>query len=219
MHDCCFGRSWIVPRASPGIWTSIVLPVTNRSGSAVPNASIRFRMFSSAWFITVSGVPSGADRITDTPPSRSRPRTGRVPVTNRAIAPRARSPTSTSETQNDRCFFFIGVLPPRSCELGAVDQEFEPAVQHLGREAAQLHASEEDLEVLHDLADLRVDDQLEAHGLRRGVYPQERLLGGEVHAVVDVEFDLAGLADPAAVHVGLVRQDHRGRDRRGGVPV
>src|SRR4029450_1691096 len=180
MHDCCFGRSWIVPRASPGIWTSIVLPVTNRSGSAVPNASIRLRMFSNAWFITLSGVPSGADRITDTPPPRPGPRTGRVPGANRAIEPRARSPTTTSETQSDRCFFLIGILPPRSCELGAVDQEFEPAIQHLGREAAQLHAPKEDLEVLHDLADLRVDRQLEAHGLRHGVYTERSVRGGEI---------------------------------------
>src|SRR5215211_5964324 len=167
MQCCSLARSSIVPRASPGICTSIVLPVTNSSGSAVPNASIRPRMFSRAWFITVSGVPSGADRITDTPPSRSRPRTGRVPVANSAIEPRVSTPTSVSDIQSDRCFFFIRILPPRSCELGAVDQEFEPAVQHLGREAAQLHAAQEDLEVLHDLADLRVDRQLEAHGLRR----------------------------------------------------
>src|SRR6185295_14111327 len=191
MQNCFLARSSSVPRARPGICTSIVFPVTNSSGSAVPNASIRFRMFSRAWFITVSGVPSGAERMTDTPPSRSRPSTGRVPVRNSATEPRASRPTRTIETQNDRCFFFIGILPPRSCELGAVDQEFEPAVQHLGREAAQLHPAEEDLEVLHDLADLRVDRQLEAHGLRRRVYPQERLFGGVIHAIVDVEFDLS----------------------------
>ena len=45
---------------------------------------------------------------------------------------------------------------------------------------------EEDLEVLHDLADPGVDRQLEADRASVGVYPQEALLDGVVHAVVDV---------------------------------
>src|SRR5262245_62671858 len=176
-------------------------------------------MFSSAWFMTASGVPSGADRITDTPPSRSRPSTGFVPLTHSATDPTARATTNTSEIHRLRCFFFTANSSRRSCQLRAVDEQLELAVQHLGREPTQLHAPEEDLEVLHDLADLGVDRQLEAHGLGLRVYAQERLFGREVHAIVDVELDLPRLAHAAAVHVRLVRQDHRGRDRRDRVAV
>ena len=95
----------------------------------------------------------------------------------------------------------------------------EPAVERLGGVAAHLHASQEDLEVLHDLADLGVDGQLEGDRAGIGVYPQEALFGGVVHAVVDVETDLPGLAHAAAMHVGLVGEDHRGRDRAHGHAV
>ena len=64
-------------RERPTEWDGIVVPETAMSGSPTPNASTRFRMFSSACCITSSGVPSGADRITDAPPCRSRPSVGR----------------------------------------------------------------------------------------------------------------------------------------------
>ena len=64
-----------LPRC-PGICTSIVVPDSAMSGSPTPNASTRFRMFSSACSITSWGVPSGAVRITEAPPWRSRPSVG-----------------------------------------------------------------------------------------------------------------------------------------------
>ena len=71
-----FFRSSIEPFVSPGICTSIVSPESTMSGSPTPNASTRLRMLDSACSITSRGVPSGADRITETPPSRSRPSVG-----------------------------------------------------------------------------------------------------------------------------------------------
>ena len=58
-------------------------PETKICGSPTPNASTRFRMFSSACCITGSGVSAGAWRMTETPPSRSRPSDGfNAPVAN-----------------------------------------------------------------------------------------------------------------------------------------
>src|SRR5919106_686177 len=89
----------------------------------------------------------------------------------------------------------------------------EPALKLLRSAPAHHHASQEDLEVLHDVTDLGVDGQLERDRLRRRVYPQERLFCRVVHPVVDVELDVVGLPDTGAVDVGLVRQDHGGGDR------
>jgi hypothetical protein len=47
-------------------------------------------------------------------------------------------------------------------QLLSVDHQPEPSLDRFCREAAQLHAPEEDLEVLHDLADGGIDRQLEA---------------------------------------------------------
>src|SRR5206468_550242 len=45
------------------------------------------------------------------------------------------------------------------------------------------------------------------------VYPQEGLFGRVVDPVMDVEVDLGGLANPGAMHIRLVGQDHRGGNR------
>ena len=60
MHDWSFGRVWIVPgRKTRQLDLDVVARQRRSAGSPTPNASTRLRMFSSAWFITVSDVPLG----------------------------------------------------------------------------------------------------------------------------------------------------------------
>ena len=105
MQAWSVGRSFTEPRARPGICTSMFVPETKSCGSAVPNASMRLRMFSRAWSITACGVPSGACRITETPPSRSRPRTGRTPATYDTTEATMSAPTNTRDTHKPRLRF------------------------------------------------------------------------------------------------------------------
>src|SRR5262249_49258828 len=92
---CC----WILLSDNPGICTSIVLPDNAMSGSPTPNASTRLRMFSRACCIVSAGVPSGADKITETPPLRSRPSVGwRRPVANAATDNATTTTTMIIET-------------------------------------------------------------------------------------------------------------------------
>ena len=90
----------------PGIWISIVLPDRKMSGSPTPNASTRFRMFSSAWFMVPWSVPGGADRITASPPSRSSPSTGlNTPKAKENADPRTRIATKITEIHSPRLRF------------------------------------------------------------------------------------------------------------------
>jgi hypothetical protein len=91
---------------SPGIWISIVFPETKMSGSPTPNESTRFRMFSSACCIVPGSVPSGAERITARPPSRSRPRTGlNTPKANESDDATTRIATKITEIHSPRLRF------------------------------------------------------------------------------------------------------------------
>src|SRR6266516_4624803 len=199
----------------PGSETWMLLPTSEISGSATPRASTRSRIRSRAFSITVGSVPGGPDRTTETPPTRSSPRSGRTPVTNPPMAARTSAATRTMDAVSLPVPFISLPLQQRR----SVDGELEPAVQPFGRPAAHHHPLEEDLEILHHVADLRVDRELERHGSGRRVYPEKRLFGPVVHPVVDVEVDLRRLSNPAPVDVGLVGQDHRGRDVAGSLPA
>ena len=101
-----FARCWIDPFAKPGSCTSIVVPETKIWGSPTPNASTRLRMFSSACCITGSGVPAGACRMTETPPSRSRPSCGfNAPVANPIREATTKKTTMPMEAHNQRVPF------------------------------------------------------------------------------------------------------------------
>src|SRR4029453_11936874 len=150
----------------------------------------------------------GAARPTETPPVRSSPSSGRVPVTRPANVSSTRMNTIAMEAIKGRLLCIsVGHLQERR----AVDVQLELAVQLFGGTPAHDHAVQEDLEILHDIADLGVDGELERDGPGTRVYAEERLLGRVVHPVVDVEVDLCGLADARPVHVGLVGPDPRGR--------
>src|SRR5437867_8365858 len=186
------------------------------SGSATPTASTRSRIRSSAFCMTALSVFAGAARTTDTPPVRSSPSSGRVPVTNPTSAASTSVDTTRMETIRGR-LLFISVRHLQ--ELRAVDVQLELAIEPFRSAPAHDHAIQEDLEVLHDVADLSVDGEFEGDGSGSRVYPEERLLGRVVHAVVDVEVDLGGLAHPGPVHVGLVGQDHGRRHRADRLPA
>ncbi len=99
-------RCSIVLSESPGIWISIVLPDSVMSGSPTPKASTRLRMFSKARFIVSVGVSPGADRMTETPPCRSSPSSGRNrSVANAAIDTDINSPITMIEIQRPRVRF------------------------------------------------------------------------------------------------------------------
>ena len=106
MHSRSAVRSSTVLSDSPGIWISIVVPDKAMSGSPTPKASTRLRMFSRAVFIVSASVPSGADRITDTPPCRSNPSTGRSRLAaNAAIDIAMIRPIAMTETHSPRLRF------------------------------------------------------------------------------------------------------------------
>src|SRR6266545_8424812 len=167
--------------------------------------------------------------MTLVPPVRSRPRRGLMCWTRISPQIPAMSPNTTSSGTTSRRFPVIGrcsPLPagrslvqryPRLLQQGAaVDGHAELAVESLGGPAAHHHAGQEDLEVLQDVGDGGVDVELEGDGVLLGVDPDEGVAHGEVHPVVDVELHLAVLAHPGAVHVGLVGDVDRRRDRRDG---
>src|SRR6266540_4295723 len=202
----------------PGSWTWMRVPPTRlMSGSATPRASTRSLIRSSALSITPLSVPLGACSTTERPPSRSRPRRGRVFVRKPATLAPTRRATTTRDAVSPR--FLMPNVPspiPALEESRSVDGELELAVQPLGSAPAHHHALQEDLEVLHDVADLGVDRKLQRYRSGSRVYPEKRLFGGIVDPVVDVEIDLGRLPDPASVHVRLVGEDHRcgdGADR------
>src|SRR6266536_1022856 len=91
------------------------------------------------------------------------------------------------------------------------------AAEPFGGTAAHHHSVQEDLKILENVRDFRIDLQLERHRLLVGVDPDERVSCREVHSIVNVELDLGVLAYPGAVHVGLVGDDHRGGHRGDGV--
>src|SRR5207247_2176242 len=171
----------------PGSWTWMRLPPTRlMSGSATPRASTRSRIRSRAFSITPLSVRAGACSTTERPPSRSRPSRGRVLVRNPATLAPTKRATTTSEAVNPRF-----LIAPRALEEGRpVDGELELAVQPLGSAPTHHHSLQEDLEVLHDMADLGVDRKLQRYRSGSRVYPEKGLFGGVVHPVVDVEIDL-----------------------------
>src|SRR5437867_7328105 len=175
----------------PGSETWMLLPASEISGSATPRASTRSRIRSSAFCITSGSVPGGPARTTETPPTRSRPSSGRIPPRNPPRAAMTSAPTRAIEATRRPVPFMS-----RPLQQGrSVDGQLELAFQPLGGPTAHHHAGEEDLEVLHHVADLRVDGELERHRSGRRVYPQEGLFARVVDAVMDVEVDLGGLAN------------------------
>ena len=129
-----------------------------------------------------------------------------TPKASESVDATTRTATKITEIHSPRLRF--------TQELCSVDHQPEPRVDRFCRVAAHLHAPEEDLEVLHDLADGGVDRQLEADRAGVGVYPQEALFDRVVDAIVDVAVDVHCLAYAAAMHVGFVGQDHGRGDRR-----
>src|SRR6056297_2658841 len=113
--------------------------------------------------------------MTETPPSRSRPRRGVVPA-NRETAS---APTINRETSSEAMSglrFTTG--PGGSAEVVAVGGHAELAPEGAGRAAAHDHAVEEDLEVLDDAGPFRVQLELERDGGRIGVDAQEAVRDG-----------------------------------------
>src|SRR6266508_2231195 len=141
----------------------MLLPTSEISGSATPRASTRSRIRSSAFSITLGSFLGEHAGTTETPPTRSSPRSGRTPVTNPPIAARTSAATRTMDAVS-LAVPFISLPLQQGC---SVDGELEPAVEPLGRPAAHHHPLEEDLEILHHVADLRVDRELERHGSGR----------------------------------------------------
>jgi hypothetical protein len=70
---CCWSRT-------PGRSTTIVSPWTRTSGSAIPCRSSSERIWSRITVSSSADAGSVGDRITDTPPCRSRPRIGVLSV-------------------------------------------------------------------------------------------------------------------------------------------
>src|SRR6266496_670586 len=194
-----------------------LLPISEMSGSATPRASTRSLMRSRAFCITALSVLAGAARTTETPPVRSSPSNGRVPVKKPATAKRTRTETTTMETIRRRPVFMS--RPHGLQDLRPVDVQLELAFQSLCSSPAHDHAVQEDLEVLHDVADVGIDRELEGGRSGTRVYAEERLFGRVVHPVVDVEVDLRGLSNAGAMDVRLVGQDDRGRDGADGFPA
>src|SRR6266496_148852 len=149
-------------------------PTRLMSGSATPSASTRSRIRSSALSMTPLSVFFGASSTTDSPPSRSRPRSGRVFVTKPTMLAPTSRPMTTSETISPRVLTARAPSLQQGCP---VDGELELTFETLGGAPAHHHPLQEDLEVLHDVADLGVDRELQGYGPGRGVYPEKRLFG------------------------------------------
>ena len=101
----------------------------------------------------------------------------------------------------------------------AVDIQLEGQLQEFRRTAAEEHPLQKDLEVVHHGAEFGVDAQGEGEGAPLRVQCQLGTLGGIVDPVMDVEVDGIPVTDPAAAHVGLVRQQKGRGDgvhRKGG---
>jgi len=93
--------------------------------------------------------------------------------------------------------------------LAVYDQrKFQP--QTVGGLAAQQHAAQEYLEIVHNGADLRVDGQLQPDLLMLPVYGELGMGDGVVDPVVDVEGGKVLAADAAAAYVALVGKDEGG---------
>src|SRR5438477_12404350 len=147
----------------------LLLPSREIAGSPTPARSMRFRRMFTASSSLPEGVPRGAVRTTLSPPWRSRPSLGFIPVTRMVpISPATTTNTRTRDVTNRRVAFISTTLTdgplvdgvalhcpvwtPNSQELGPVDDAADLAVEELRGPAAHRHAVEEDVAVLHALA-------------------------------------------------------------------
>src|SRR3954468_22498566 len=190
-------------------------PIGRMISTSRPLSSRTSRIAVSSTVSPGSGVPFGNTHVR----SLSRPA-----MTTSSPSPESRSTTPpaamASRTRDARRARVVGMEgPPRIAaedrasaaralkEADFVDDEREVAVEELGRPAAEHHARQEDLEVLHDRSDLGVDLQLQGDEL---LFSTHLYFGGGrrvVHAVVDVERRRLRVPHPAAMHVALVRDD------------
>src|SRR5206468_11925396 len=144
----------------------------------------------------------GAVRTTLRPPCRSRPSRGFLPRRKRVpSSPTTTRATRRMETTKRRVPLTSATLSDQSEKLVAIDDEAELTVEELGRPPAHRHTVQEDLEVLHDLRDRRVDLELEGQRPVSGVHGKYGGLGCEVHPVMDVEGLEVLVADPRTVDV------------------
>ena len=123
-------------------------------------------------------------------------------------------------------FVKIHGLPPDFSSAGhilqqrlLVNDEMEIHPEEIRRLLAQQHPLHENLEVLADLAIVRVDAQLQLDRTLLLVDLQLRVRHRVVHPVMDVELMLVRLLHTAPPHIRLVRQDQRRRNRTHGLSI
>ena len=106
-------------------------------------------------------------------------------------------------------YFYRDQSCRRSDQLLLVDHQLELQAQLLRRLAAEDHALQEDLKIIHDGAEVRIDGELQLDERPGLVDLQLRLGDGIIHPVVDIEAADVGVAHTAAAHIGFVRQNQR----------
>lgn len=99
-----------------------------------------------------------------------------------------------------------------STKLGMVDHQVEVAGEELGRLAHHRHPVEEDFKVFDHMGKAGVNGQVEGNGFFGGGDEDFAAGGRIVHPVVDVKVLHRLVLHAAAVDVGFVGDDQRGRD-------
>ena len=100
-----------------------------------------------------------------------------------------------------------------------VNDEMEIHPEEIRRLLAQQHPLHENLEVLADLAIVRVDAQLQLDCTLLLVDLQLRIRHRVVHPVMDVELMLVRLLHTTPPHIRLIRENQRRRDGAHGLSV
>ena len=134
--------------------------------------------------ITSSGVPSGAERITETPPFEVEPE-DRLQRPGREADQRREHQHQHEDDRAHRPRVRLTPAPLRSRPGGTARRACSAATRQSCMRPRKI--SKYSMTWLMP----RVDRQLEADGAGIGVYPKERLLDGVVDPVVDVEIDLS----------------------------
>ena len=93
-----------------------------------------------------------------------------------------------------------------------VDDKLEREPQKIGGFSAQHHTVEENLEILHDGADVRINRDVEKAKLLLFVNFQRGVHDGVIHAVVNIRCDNRVFAHAGTTHVAFIGEDQRGRD-------
>lgn len=103
-------------------------------------------------------------------------------------------------------------MSAHSQQSRVVDYQLEAAIESGGRFFAKHHAFEENLEIFHHRADVRIDLQAQDYYSVLAVNLKLRVHDRVVDSVMNVRADRLAVSDAASAHVALVREDERRGD-------